>query len=694
MPKSTDKKRGTKKRKTQNCTLATATDILMETKVTPKRQKLNPDDGIAVSKQLASKLHKRTRTTNPASIKSSVPRICPNGKPMPSLAELEMMYADSDGDEDTKVTPVPERCRTPILDITTLTDDKLTSPTVLKQITSKVIDLISNLPDPIILDDDPPPPVIPQKRPKKSEKPYIDGCKDRRQVPWNPKAVVGKGHDKYGINQYSSSDDDENICPKKRRKKSNSSNISKSIFNAQSDEIAEMLKDNEKLDYLCDSSPDSNNTVPYEYSNISPTRNVTRSFSPLPSTSRDRETILKNDKLFNESFQAFLDTNSNDQTENDVELIDIPCETIVVDDAFPVKDNTVVRPLDRFDDDLCVIVESNNKTKREISPIKIEDDFYSTLDLTQNFDTDVCEVIDIDDVIAENNIFIKKYRTESNLDTITCVDPNVSYVPKRRSSVQNVSPSEHGCTDKAIIDTPFVEISQNINSQHFEQSIQSPVQEININNPQSDVQLSENSNKTNNNGSENNEIGKVVTDLFNTPTIDLTNVQTVFNRISSWMSSVQSYLQGKTNVQDTSTCRCDNASTVTCCNHKMPFGCSSRTNNQINVINVPLQSQCQASKRKRKNVTNPPLGGSPVTIVHTPVDNSQAPTQQMNEAPAKSFGECPICMDSLASNAVASTNCGHVFCMGCIKAAIQANGKKCPTCRKALKGVGYHQLFL
>lgn len=768
MPKSTDKKKGTKRRKTQNSSRNVTETDGSPARFTPKRMKLDPDDGIAKSKQLASKLQKRTRTTNTASAtnKTSEPRICPNGKPLPSLAELERMYADSDGDDEPAVTikTVPKRCRTPTLNTATLTDQKLVSPTILKQITSKVIDLISNLPDPITLDDDgPPPPVIPQKRPKKGDKPYIDGCKDRPQVPWNPKSVVGKSNDKYGIISCDLSDDEENMCPKKRRKSSNIGNISKSIFNPQSDEIAEMLRENESRERVQNSSPDSNKTVPYEYNENSPTRNIPRSFSPLPSTSRDSETILKNDKLFNESFQ--FESDFNDTINNDV--------CIIVDDGIPARDTRVGETLDILDDDCCIIDESDIKKKREISPVKIEDEFYGTLDLTQNFDTDVCEVIDVDDVIAENTAFIKKYRKESNIDTVTCVDTNVSYIPKReRTSDQNVTPSEHGCTDNAVIlDTthaPCVDLPQ-INNQPDNQSLHSSIQQANINNTQSNHQYSvqqatnnaqsnqqfsvqqpntnnaqsnqrfsieqantnntqrsqqfpETSNTNQNIASINNEIAEVVTNFFNrrddtisaSATVDLTSSQSVINKISSWMSSIESYIRGKQNTEQTqggltastldpnvhNTCRCNIMSRTTCCHNKAPIA-SNSMNDQVNVIYVPLQGRHQTSKRKNRyvisNVINLPPDVSStnqVKQVTTVQQNSQAPVQPMDEAPARSLGDCPICMDSLANNAVASTLCGHVFCMGCIKAAIKANGKKCPTCRKALKGVGYHQLFL
>ncbi|ONK58277.1 uncharacterized protein A4U43_C09F10520 [Asparagus officinalis] len=53
---------------------------------------------------------------------------------------------------------------------------------------------------------------------------------------------------------------------------------------------------------------------------------------------------------------------------------------------------------------------------------------------------------------------------------------------------------------------------------------------------------------------------------------------------------------------------------------------------------------------------------------------------------------CPICMGELVSPC--STNCGHIFCEGCIKSAIQVK-KQCPTCRtKLTMKKSFHKVFL
>lgn len=58
------------------------------------------------------------------------------------------------------------------------------------------------------------------------------------------------------------------------------------------------------------------------------------------------------------------------------------------------------------------------------------------------------------------------------------------------------------------------------------------------------------------------------------------------------------------------------------------------------------------------------------------------------------WGDCPICWDRLGNNPVASTKCGHVYCMKCLEKSLKVE-KKCPTCRHVLRGSSaYHPLYL
>jgi len=58
------------------------------------------------------------------------------------------------------------------------------------------------------------------------------------------------------------------------------------------------------------------------------------------------------------------------------------------------------------------------------------------------------------------------------------------------------------------------------------------------------------------------------------------------------------------------------------------------------------------------------------------------------------FGvECPICLDMPASGNLASTVCGHLFCLSCISQVTEEIGT-CPRCRRQLCRDDYHRIFM
>ncbi|XP_027361901.1 E3 ubiquitin-protein ligase RNF4-like [Abrus precatorius] len=61
------------------------------------------------------------------------------------------------------------------------------------------------------------------------------------------------------------------------------------------------------------------------------------------------------------------------------------------------------------------------------------------------------------------------------------------------------------------------------------------------------------------------------------------------------------------------------------------------------------------------------------------------------EPPKEPVFNCPICMGPLVEEM--STKCGHIFCKGCIKTAVTAQGK-CPTCRKKVYPRDLIRVFL
>ncbi|KAI8429596.1 hypothetical protein MSG28_000195, partial [Choristoneura fumiferana] len=96
-------------------------------------------------------------------------------------------------------------------------------------------------------------------------------------------------------------------------------------------------------------------------------------------------------------------------------------------------------------------------------------------------------------------------------------------------------------------------------------------------------------------------------------------------------------------------------------------------------------SRPKSRRKKSKKSKGPPKESSSVNN-----ENAAPSTNVQTDPPTngeRRLGDCPICMENLARGSIASTTCGHVFCLDCIKTCLRTNGKKCPTCRKTLKGV-------
>ncbi|KAJ8734216.1 hypothetical protein PYW07_014767 [Mythimna separata] len=482
---------------------------------TPKREKTktikpDPEDGIAMSKQLLLK-KSNARSQRQSSRTSSKPeRICPNGKPLPSLSELEKMYEDSDDDSEQtpktsvqkpKCSPTTPKKQSPP---TSTIDKDLILPSTINKITERLLGSIQNqnLPSPdelleaaaLLRDESPPraPVILPPKK-RKPEVPYIVGCKDRPQVISKPSTNFCRGGDDYGVIP---SVQEEEI-PAKRAKKSRIPNYTKSIFNAQSDEIAERLVKDDAGN-LSDASSDSNKTIEYDPTPFQIPRPL--SFSPQPSTSTDINTFLKNDERFNESFKEvntskdstptkadhdklIPETIEEDKThseqstslkkndalikkkstpkikddiltkekstsainEDDVQIVDISYDTIEIKDICDrtveiqsTTSNTVdtdvieiiepvaltdVKPkrknntVDKILDDECMIITPNapsssrNNDKNLRSPTIIIEDEYSSINMEfDSFNDEPIEIIDVDDIIAENTSILYKWK--------------------------------------------------------------------------------------------------------------------------------------------------------------------------------------------------------------------------------------------------------------------------------------------
>ncbi|XP_026764182.2 uncharacterized protein LOC113522628 [Galleria mellonella] len=647
--------------------------------VPPKKKKslvkTYHENSITKSKQLIQKLKVTSSKSSGARKPRSRPvtdetRICGNGKLMPPLAELEAMFDDSD--DDSNAQPIPTQ------------NIELTSPKTMQKITSKLMDIVTNLPNHInLIEQDPAPPIISSKKRKKPDVPYVVGCKDRPKIPYRPSVNFCKGHD-YRIENY------DDGGPKKRAKRTKAVNISKSIFNAKSDEIATHLKDCEN------DSDDSNKTVEYDFPNSS----WPRSFSPLPSTSKDSSIILQNEKRFNDSL---MQEKISDDHVNDVEAIEIPCETIILDDEPDVKKKT--KPniiseeiiLDDSDDYLEIVEPINTYTTKcenvgTTSSINI--DYYNS-DFNQSCE-EITEVINVDDVIAENQAIIKRFSQVESLNSVTNVD-----IAELNSSIIN--------NDTVIINESVISNNKMANTTKKEQSLQLNDNEQNASN----VSIT-------NRYKNYKAIYKIVTDFFSGKATDnvnntnsiikLTGLDHLLIKFNDWLKTFNFNKiidKSKTETNISSSSGYESNDIITIDDNTLPtpntneiLNLPNQYTNEHTIINLDnivsndiVTSSVQDFRRLRKNKKLKNKSQSLSTILP---NHTQLPPfmRSQTNAPPKGIGDCPICMDSLANNSVASTLCGHVFCMECIKAAIKTSGKKCPTCRKVLKGVGYHQLFL
>ncbi|KAA8550606.1 hypothetical protein F0562_002290 [Nyssa sinensis] len=79
---------------------------------------------------------------------------------------------------------------------------------------------------------------------------------------------------------------------------------------------------------------------------------------------------------------------------------------------------------------------------------------------------------------------------------------------------------------------------------------------------------------------------------------------------------------------------------------------------------INLEGSSYSTRDNVRSVVSPPMPPPPPP----PPPPSKEPTFN-----------CPVCMGPLVEEM--STKCGHIFCKGCIKAAI-ASQNKCPTCRR------------
>ncbi|XP_063634392.1 uncharacterized protein LOC134805032 [Cydia splendana] len=561
--------------------------------------------------------------------------------------------------------------------------DEILSPATQKQIRTTIRALFPNGPPP-------PPPVRPMRRPKKGDLPYIVNCNKRTRVP-SPKGLNVFTGDKYGITSSTNCDEDEQctLAKKARRGPYRSASISKSTFNRQTNEIVDRLKLYEKIDRLVGRTPMEQ-----------PVGYMKRSFSPLPSTSTDNETIMKNDKHFSECLNC-----DNFDIDEDEELPEVIWDT---DNVKKEKDRKgLSSPLDNK----YIDKENNNYTDSFM--IEINEDMNEDMDNNNNdviaIDDDFCEIqfdkfmpkekiLDYSDYEPKKEPLEKKLayspptffpifqhskpsnnlRATSSTDVICVGDTRTtnSTISTQASansvSVLRASNKNETATDTKhsdlVIEVPDVLEPINM-SRHdparppawneevqfvCEERIERPNKLTVENMP--DVQIVSHAPASPQNGSK-----AILTTAIN----ELQQFLTCLNETYSRRKTKKKNNRAKSKENLAVPCNTENALAINDENTAPIIENASNVNNENA---APSVNQAQSDTGSLNGTADSP--------------------------PGKRLGECPICLDNLQRGSIASTNCGHVFCLECIKQSLKSSGKRCPTCRKQLKGVGYHQVFL
>ncbi|KAL3828916.1 hypothetical protein ACJIZ3_017718 [Penstemon smallii] len=108
---------------------------------------------------------------------------------------------------------------------------------------------------------------------------------------------------------------------------------------------------------------------------------------------------------------------------------------------------------------------------------------------------------------------------------------------------------------------------------------------------------------------------------------------------------------------------------------------NSRRNRGRRIV-VDVESEERESRNKRRRVPSNQTFINCDTYINLEGNNNFESSKLLpaHPPPPKELTfSCPVCMGPLVEEM--STKCGHIFCKGCIKAAIAAQSK-CPTCRR------------
>lgn len=436
----------------------------------------------------------------------------------------------------------------------------------------------------------------------------------------------------------------DGVSPPKRKKLFQTP--SHSTWSTQTNESTERVIDTVETHSNC--SVDSNKTLNYDISNISPVVKKQHRYHYIPSTSKNESVFLHNDEVF---YKSLMGIEPDEENLNyycaapDAEY-EIPCETIILQDNTPSCDFN------------APLTENINMSG---SPTYLN--YFNTVNFSESFvmESDEAQVVDVDEVIAENKIVLERHRA-ANVEPRGSMAPNQLYnfeiIDEQEQTVQKSGgkPKKSRVGQKKRTDDIIVLDHKELNNVRLEKK-------------KAPLRKRKNLKKE--------EVSRISND---TSLIEL--------EVNESEKSIIAL-----------------SSNVSMSQHR-PIHCSTSSDDSVIFIpecmdddnnnNFKNKKKKKKTNKSAKSRKNPPTGNNkPIQETSNAGTDNLESNDQCTGARNKMVGDCPICMDNLSTTVIAATICGHIFCMECIKMSIKRNGKKCPKCRRPLGSkYSYHQLFL
>ncbi|XP_050351498.1 uncharacterized protein LOC126774164 isoform X1 [Nymphalis io] len=414
-------------------------------------------------------------------------------------------------------------------------------------------------------------------------------------------------------------------------------------------------------------------------------------FYPIPSTSTNTETILKNEQ----KFQEYLSQEVN----NSHKIIEENCQPLITDDTTTQELNNKIKSQYDMDAQKLNCKKESNNTDINKSNINcpIMTDIIDPIDFID------LSIIDVDKVIGENNLILNKIRNREK----NRIGKLIEVI---KTDSEEIIPVHSELTiidvDKAIDENNLI-LNKIRNGK--KNRIGKFIEVIKTDSEEIIPVLNDSSN-----------IQDTVSTICLTTQIDLSGVPASPARTHEDPYSVQSIERSK-NVPYKSSQKLSYEKPNVRSRQvepSVPNMLNQITNPSVLPINLPVVrttnpiSQSYSSQLDNSNENliinynaiitcnciqqTQHKGLSQISNIERK-HSDQNTQQNINSTEDKTniiSARCPICMETLAEKVIASTLCGHIFCMPCIKEALKYPPKKCPTCRQKIFGLGYHQIFL